>query len=200
MSTNSFLPAHPHAVEAAQLFKQACEFVLSDQTPLADAIIRRIDSDVLVAHYYAVSNEWTPRNEAGTLPIPQSVTSRVKERMPGVVAEREVYHRDGWTCRWCDTPVIYKRANKRMNLIFPVMFGNGPRNVDFHGLIMSSQASLDHVIPHSRGGTNDPENLVTACWPCQFARGNDDFERLGLNDPRSRPPIVTDWDGCHTFT
>lgn len=32
--------------------------------------------------------------------------------------------------------------------------------------------SLDHVIPASRGGDNDPSNLVTACKRCNDSRGN----------------------------
>lgn len=119
--------------------------------------------------------------------------------MPSRAVEYEIYARDNWHCRWCGTPTIDKQANKLMHLIFPVMYGIGARNVDFHGLVMSSQASLDHVIPHSLGGTNDHGNLVTACWPCQFARGNDDFERIGLNDLREREPIPSDWDGCTWF-
>lgn len=30
---------------------------------------------------------------------------------------------------------------------------------------------VDHVIPVSRGGTDDPENLTTACRPCNWAKG-----------------------------
>jgi 5-methylcytosine-specific restriction endonuclease McrA len=31
--------------------------------------------------------------------------------------------------------------------------------------------SLDHVIPHALGGGNEASNLVTACKPCNSARG-----------------------------
>lgn len=30
----------------------------------------------------------------------------------------------------------------------------------------------DHVIPRSRGGSNDPVNLVPACFACNHAKGN----------------------------
>lgn len=33
--------------------------------------------------------------------------------------------------------------------------------------------TLDHLIPRSRGGTNDPRNLVTACQRCNAARRDD---------------------------
>lgn len=32
--------------------------------------------------------------------------------------------------------------------------------------------TLDHVKPVSKGGTNEHTNLVTACLPCNAARGN----------------------------
>lgn len=34
------------------------------------------------------------------------------------------------------------------------------------------QFQLDHVVPHSKGGSNDPSNLVTACSRCNASRGN----------------------------
>lgn len=30
----------------------------------------------------------------------------------------------------------------------------------------------DHVVPRSRGGSNDPENIVYACRSCNAAKGN----------------------------
>ena len=34
--------------------------------------------------------------------------------------------------------------------------------------------TVDHVIPTSRGGTDDPMNLVAACNSCNFGLGNRD--------------------------
>lgn len=31
--------------------------------------------------------------------------------------------------------------------------------------------TLDHVVPQSRGGSHDPENLVTACRSCNSSKG-----------------------------
>ena len=119
--------------------------------------------------------------------------------MPSAAIVREVYERDFWACRWCGTPVIADKPIKAMHKQFPATFYKGTTNDSMHGLMLSSRVSLDHVLPHSFGGTNDIENLVTSCWPCQFGRGNDLIERLGLSDPREREPIPTDWDGCSTL-
>lgn len=63
-----------------------------------------------------------------------------------------IYERDGWCCVWCGSPV--KAAGK-----VP-----GPH------VRACNLASLDHVLPRSRGGTNDAHNLVTACIDCNSLR------------------------------
>lgn len=35
---------------------------------------------------------------------------------------------------------------------------------------------LDHRIPHSKGGSDDPENLVAACRSCNSAKGVKDYD------------------------
>jgi len=35
-----------------------------------------------------------------------------------------------------------------------------------------TQLSLDHVKPHSKGGSNHADNLVTCCCRCNSSRGN----------------------------
>src|ERR687884_10993 len=34
------------------------------------------------------------------------------------------------------------------------------------------ELTLDHIIPRSRGGTSDPENLCAACIACNQRKGN----------------------------
>jgi 5-methylcytosine-specific restriction endonuclease McrA len=55
-----------------------------------------------------------------------------------------IYHRDAFDC------VICRR-------VFPLdPFGRG--------------LTLDHVTPRSQGGSDRPENLITACYSCNSAR------------------------------
>jgi hypothetical protein len=54
-----------------------------------------------------------------------------------------IYLRDGLACVWC---------------------GSSAEG--------GSQLSLDHLRPHSRGGSNEASNLVTSCTRCNSARGN----------------------------
>jgi hypothetical protein len=39
-----------------------------------------------------------------------------------------------------------------------------------------AQLSLDHILPHSLGGSNKETNLVTCCTRCNSSRGNRDME------------------------
>jgi len=36
----------------------------------------------------------------------------------------------------------------------------------------ATEVNLDHVRPHSKGGSNDATNLVTSCKCCNSSRGN----------------------------
>lgn len=60
--------------------------------------------------------------------------------------KREIFRRDGYTCQYC---------------------GHRGNALTLH---------VDHVIPLRRGGTDDPENLTTACWSCNLEKGT----RTGL--------------------
>lgn len=51
--------------------------------------------------------------------------------------------RDGLLCHWCREPFSFQH---------PMTF--------------------EHLIPLANGGTNDDDNLVLACAPCNHARGN----------------------------
>lgn len=54
-----------------------------------------------------------------------------------------IYHRDGFRCVYCLSGAE-----------------------DAHG----SGLTLDHVVPGTSGGTNDPTNLVTCCGACNSAK------------------------------
>jgi 5-methylcytosine-specific restriction endonuclease McrA len=162
-------------------------------------LLTSLDDFALRAHFDEVQMEAGRRmSEMIEAPNTDSV-EKAPERMPTAKTQRSVFERDGWRCRWCTTQIISPSANRHLSSKFPNVYSGGPRNIDYHGLILCAQGSIDHVIPHSLGGTNDLNNLITACWPCQFARGEVDFALLGLSDPRLREPVLDDWDGCNWF-
>ena len=46
------------------------------------------------------------------------------------------------------------------------------------GVEAGAQLSLDHILPHSQGGTNSETNLVTCCSRCNSSRGNRPVEEF----------------------
>lgn len=40
------------------------------------------------------------------------------------------------------------------------------------GCDICGRATLDHLIPKSRGGKIRDDNFVAACWPCNQSKGN----------------------------
>ena len=59
---------------------------------------------------------------------------------------RAIYERDGWVCQLCEAPV------------------------DPGAAAHAERASLDHIVPQSRGGSHDPSNLRMAHVGCNARR------------------------------
>jgi len=66
----------------------------------------------------------------------------------------EIAERDGWSCGICDGPI--DRA-----LRYPD----------------PDCLSLDHIVPVSRGGSSEPENLQASHWICNVRRRDSELER-----------------------
>lgn len=62
--------------------------------------------------------------------------------------DREIFERDGWRCHLCREPV-------RQDV---------PRTHD-------DGATIDHLIPISLGGEDEPANVATAHWKCNRDKG-----------------------------
>jgi 5-methylcytosine-specific restriction endonuclease McrA len=61
-----------------------------------------------------------------------------------------VVQRDGFICRWCG--IKTRQVPSGCSKLDP------------------DHATLDHLIPRSRGGTNDLDNLLMACCQCNSRR------------------------------
>jgi 5-methylcytosine-specific restriction endonuclease McrA len=59
----------------------------------------------------------------------------------------------------------------------------------------SSELSLDHVVPISRGGKSTWENVVCACLPCNVKKGNKLLTETGLQIKRQ--PVRPRWHPLH---
>jgi 5-methylcytosine-specific restriction endonuclease McrA len=116
-------------------------------------------------------------------------------RMPDVAAQRTIFKRDGWRCRFCGTKVICKAARAVLTNAFVIEARWTGKEYQKHPALYALASSLDHVVPHGRGGENEDSNFVTACYCCQFGRGEWTLEESELYDPRLREPIHDGWDG-----
>jgi HNH endonuclease len=56
-------------------------------------------------------------------------------------------------------------------------------------LLIRRGASVDHVVPVTRGGVHDAANFVTSCWACNLKKSN---EEGWLPRPQCTGVI---WDG-----
>jgi len=45
--------------------------------------------------------------------------------------------------------------------------------------------TLDHLLPHGRGGENTPRNLITACRSCNCSRGDKPLTRFASPEARA---------------
>lgn len=95
---------------------------------------------------------------------------------------RELFRADNYHCRYCQSPVIGDREQfKQLARIVgvPELLTTGS-NEKRHGIYLMLRASHDHVVPLNAGGRDDRENLVTACWPCQFGKYHYTLGELGM--------------------
>lgn len=113
--------------------------------------------------------------------------------------ERALIARDGYRCRFCGVPLIRKEIRTAMHRTYPEALPWGATNPEQHAAFQCLWMQFDHVLPHSRGGRTDLDNLVVTCAPCNFGRSESTLEEVGLIDPRLRPVVRTGWDGLERF-
>jgi 5-methylcytosine-specific restriction endonuclease McrA len=192
----------PEIHEAARLLDKAVTAHLAGDRATADTLIRAADLPVIAewtAALWGPGGPWCrPLPVANPLPaLPPA--ERIQQRMPGSKTLASLLERDGYHCRFCGIPVIRAEIRKRIHAAYPEALRWGSRNADQHAGFQALWLTYDHLVPHARGGTNDSENLVVACQPCNCGRLNLTLEEVGLSDPRSREPVRSEWDGLERF-
>lgn len=196
---NSFLYPIPEISIAADLLKLAADSLLSNDIDKAGKYIVEADMPIIGDYYEAITGKINPvihwQVSISTDLVP--ATKRDKTRRPNAKEELEIFERDGWKCRYCGCRVISKKAKDVFTKIFPKEAYWGRKWSEKHNALKTLMVSLDHILPHSRGGNNNPLNLVTSCVPCQFGRNNWTLEEVGFNDPTKRDPVIDKWDGLH---
>lgn len=189
--------------EAAELLRAAVDaHLLKDE---------RAANEMFAAANMSAIREWTesiwgsgwkqlvqPRKiECSPAYLP--VKQRQQLRMPGRQAEAQIIARDGFHCRFCGIPVIHKRIRERAKKLYPETVSWGSTNASQHAAFQAMWLQFDHLVPHSRGGSNELDNLLITCAPCNYGRFHYTIEELDLMNPFNREPIKSSWDGLSTF-
>ncbi len=195
---NCFLPPIPEFDAAATLLDQSAHAVLAGDYESAKRFLREADLPEICAFTVRITGPIDPEiHWQKAMPIdaiPKAM--RAGLRMPSSTVELSIFRRDGWRCRFCGSRVISRRARTIIATLFPAEARWGKSfHTQKHCALGSLAASLDHIVPHARGGSNEESNLVTACTPCQFGRNQWTLEEVGFTDPRSRAPVPDAWDG-----
>lgn len=106
------------------------------------------------------------KTPAFRIAIPEVITLQAYDRLPDSAVKftrRNIYEHYGHRCCYCGQ----RYATQELN--------------------------LDHVMPKSRGGPTNWENIVTSCIPCNLRKGNRTPEEAGL--PLLVRPQRPKWKG-----
>ncbi len=193
----------PEIEEAAHFLKAAVSAHMRGERSVADELFRLADNKVI--------RKWTEPDEDGKRPyirlrrVPNAPLSikdkrlRAKPRYASAQTTIRVHKRDGYYCRFCKIPVVRANVRKRIQQEYPSAIPWGTRNVDMHAALLCMWAQYDHLVPHSRGGTSEFDNVVLTCGPCNWDRGEATLEEVGIVHPDNHEPRRGDWDGLEGF-
>ena len=110
--------------------------------------------------------------------------------------KRRVWERDRYHCRYCGLPMVDERVRIALQEVVGTnVISWGDTNAARHGIAFAARPEYDHVHPMSAGGADDESNLVTSCPGCNYGKDRFTLEEIGLDDPRLRPPVTSEWDG-----
>ena len=204
MLERTVVPAHvclrepiPELSLAAGYLNEAVEAHLHGKTELAGELIRAADLPAITAWTESLWGRGGPWSRPFPIEhVPPAVPKEQrKARMPERAAMAAIVARDGFHCRFCGIPVVRAEVRVMLNKLYPSAARWGSKNSEQHAGLQALWLTFDHILPWSRGGSSEPENVVVACQPCNCGRAELTLEQVGVADPRERVPARTDWDG-----
>ena len=192
----------PEILDAARYLDAAVSAHLRGKRALAEELIRLADIAAIrdwSESLWGVGGPWTrPLPVEVRLPfVPKE--QRIKARMPSKAEVATLLARDGFHCRFCGIPLVRAETRARIRQTYPDAVRWGDRNAEQHFGFQALWLQYDHLLPHARGGSNELENMVVTCAPCNNGRSNLTLDEVGLSDPRLREPVRSYWDGLERF-
>lgn len=188
----------PEFDAAITLLDQAATAHFSGKHPLAAKLISAADMPILREWTESLWGRHSPylhyRECLNATPaLPRK--DRLRLRMPNATEKRALIARDGLHCRFCGLPVIRPEVRNELKRHYPKELRWGGTNATQHAGFQAMWLQYDHIVPHARGGTNDPLNMVITCAPCNYGRMDYLLEEVGLTDPFLWDPVKSAWDG-----
>lgn len=193
-----FLEPIPEIYEAAKYLDEAVSAHILGQHTRADELIRLADMNSIAHWGYSLWGKQSPYlhvRKVESSPSIQHAPERARSRMPNAVEKRALLARDGYHCRFCGIPVIRKEVRNRFKKLYPEATRWGKTSDSQHAAFLTMWAQYDHLLPHSRGGTNDIHNMVITCAPCNYGRVQYTLDEVGLANPLLRESTRSSWDG-----
>jgi len=192
----------PEIFLAADMLKEALNAYKRNDRELAIKLILGADMPQIrdwTNSLWGKSSPYVKFMTVENAPIYLSREQRLKQRMPNSIEKTNLLSRDGYHCRFCSIPVIRSEVRKRIVKSFPEISIWGNTTSAQHAAFQAMWVQYDHLLPHSRGGSNAMENMVITCAPCNFSRMQYTLEEVGLFNPLLREPYKSDWDGLESF-
>ncbi len=185
--------------EAARLLDLAANAHMNNEALLARKYLAEADNPDLYKWTDALWGKITPEihrlRKIDTVESTKGLPDKSPERMPDKNVQKAVIQRDGYHCRYCGIPVVRKEVREKLKKLYPEEVRWGRANHSQHAALQCMWLTYDHVLPHSHGGSNDSENVIVSCQPCNCAKMQFLLEEVCLHDPRQFPVIQSDWDG-----
>lgn len=184
------LPPEIDILHLSTMIIEAIELGNNDKKRSA-SLIRSIDDRQLKRWFIDVAQhagKWRVSHYRHTGSVRR--VTKASRKAPARQQILKMFTDDNFHCRYCKSPVIGDRklfAKLAKHVEVPELLTTGT-NEQRHGLYLLFRASHDHVVPLNAGGRDDIENLVTACWPCQFGKYNYTLQELNMN-PEVDAPI-----------
>lgn len=109
-----------------------------------------------------------------------------------------IFARDHYICRYCGRYTISIPALRYLSELYPELlpYHSHGKTDKTHPLYWEAYPMLDHLHPIARGGTNERDNLVTACVRCNMLKSDRTLEYLGW---QLRDNTDNEWDGLTTL-
>jgi 5-methylcytosine-specific restriction endonuclease McrA len=185
-------------LEQMEIFESAVnDFISIDRNTCLDKI-SKIKSEEII-NWFIEHGQMSGRHRDLILKIIPNPTVDINQRdlskSPRKLQDA-VFLRDGYKCRYCGDRLISQNFMRLfIKKINTSLFQRGKSNLTTHGIIHLYWPVADHVIPWSKGGLTNLENLVSSCATCNYGKAGYTIEQLGIENPFNRSPILDNWNG-----